>query len=92
MNKTINIDNLKCTGCANSIKKNLNSIKGINDVSVDLEQSSVSIQFIEKDGMIEEVLRTLKSMGYAEAGTSNFVDKAKSYVSCAVGRMTDEVE
>lgn len=67
------------------------SLKGINDVNVDIEHDSISIDLEDQDGLVDEVLRILKSMGYAEEGTSNLLDKAKSYVSCAVGRLSDEV-
>ena len=87
---TLEILNLKCGGCANSIKKGLLSIEGVNDVSVDLDTSKVSID-TTNDSIIKLVKEKLSSMGYPEVGDANTViHKAKSFVSCATGRMTPE--
>lgn len=37
---------------------------------------------------VEEALNTLKKLGYPEKGQNNVVDKAKSYVSCVIGKMS----
>ncbi|MBG7629877.1 MAG: heavy-metal-associated domain-containing protein [Bacteroidetes bacterium] len=87
---TIEILNLKCGGCANSIKKGILTIDGINTVSVDLETSKVTVN--TSNGLIiSKVKQKLSSMGYPEVGDSNtVVHKAKSFVSCATGRMTSD--
>ena len=41
MTTTLEILNLKCGGCANSIKKGILTIEGVTEVSVDLETSKV---------------------------------------------------
>ncbi len=90
MKKIIKIVNLKCGGCANSIKKGLQNIEGVNDVEVELETSKVTVG-IESETVIEEVKKKLTSMGYPEVGDANTViHKAKSFVSCATGRMSSE--
>ena len=90
MIKNIEIVNLKCGGCANSIKKGLQSIEGVNGVDVELETSKVSVD-VENETVVEELKNKLSSMGYPEAGDTNTVlHKAKSFVSCATGRMTSE--
>ena len=83
---TIIIDNLKCGGCANTVTKQLQAIEGVESVHVDLENSAVEI---EKDESVSEesLIKKLSKLGYPPAGTSNFVQKAKSYVSCAIGRL-----
>jgi copper chaperone CopZ len=89
---TLEILNLKCGGCANSIKKGLLSIEGVSDVSVDLETSKVTVD--TKDGsIITKVKNKLATMGYPEVGDSNtIIHKAKSFVSCATGRMSSDSE
>ena len=87
---TVEVLNLKCHGCANTITKGLLSLKGINDVSIDVDNSKVSF-----DSDNEEILKLVKeklaTMGYPEVGDTNtIVHKAKSFVSCATGRMTSE--
>jgi len=90
MNKKIEILNLKCGGCANSIRKGLESIDGINEVSVNLETSEVLVN-TDDERVLLEVKEKLAAMGYPEVGDANtIIHKAKSFVSCATGRMTAE--
>lgn len=90
MKKEIEILNLKCGGCANSIKKGLLTIDGTRDVSVDLENSVVTVD-IADDSLLNLVKEKLSRMGYPEIGDANTIlHKAKSFVSCASGRMTSE--
>lgn len=87
---TIEILNLKCGGCANSIKKGILTIDGIDEVSVDLETSKVTVNTVDEQ-VVLKVKEKLSSMGYPEVGDSNTVlHKAKSFVSCATGRMASE--
>ena len=87
---SIEILNLKCGGCANSIKKGLEQIEGIGAVSVDLETSNVQVETTD-EAVLEQVRTKLSSMGYPEAGDANTVlHKAKSFVSCATGRMSKD--
>jgi copper chaperone len=86
MKSQIQIENLKCGGCAATIKKGLLGIEGINEVEIDLEKSIVSIAS-EKENL-EEIKLKLSKLGYPEVGDANtIVHKAKSFVSCAVGRI-----
>ena len=82
----IKIDNLKCGGCANTVTKQIKAIEGVENVIVDLENSTVAI---EKDDSVtrEFLIEKLSKLGYPEEGTSSLMQKAKSYVSCAVGRL-----
>lgn len=55
-----------------------------------METSKVTIGF-ESEIVIEEVKKKLASMGYPEVGDANtLIHKAKSFVSCAAGRMSSE--
>ncbi len=83
----IKIENLKCGGCANTIKKGISSIEGVTDVDVNVETSVVS--FTADESKIEEVKAKLSKLGYPEVGAENNLGhKAKSFVSCAVGRVS----
>ncbi len=85
---TLEILNLKCGGCANSIKKGILTIEGVDEVSVDLETSKVTVNTVDEQ-LILKVKEKLSSMGYPEVGDANTVlHKAKSFVSCATGKMT----
>ena len=51
-----------------------------------LESSTVEIEKTENVSR-EALMAKLSKLGYPEIGTSNLVQKAKSYVSCAIGRL-----
>lgn len=86
MKAEIQIENLKCGGCAATIKKGILGLQGVNDVNVDVEKSIVSI--VSELENLEEVKLKLAKLGYPEVGDKNTVlHKAKSFVSCAVGRI-----
>lgn len=83
------IQNLKCQGCAKSIAQTLGVFPEIKEVHVDLESSVVSIT-TDADDQREKYEETLTSAGYPPVGADNPLHrKAKSYVSCAIGRMSN---
>ena len=80
------IENLKCGGCAATIKKGLLTINSVKDAEVYVENNSVSVT--TSDNNLQEIKEKLSKMGYPEMGGKNtIVHKAKSFVSCAVGRI-----
>ena len=85
----IHVDNLKCGGCASTIRHRVQELPGIAGVWVDPEAGTVRF---EHDGTTanDEVLTLLHRLGYPEAGTGGTVEKVKSYVSCAIGRIHSE--
>jgi len=88
---TIEILNLKCGGCANTIKKGILTVDGITEVNIELETSKVSVNS-ENESVLRSVKEKLSKMGYPEAGDTNtLIHKAKSFVSCATGRMGEKI-
>lgn len=86
MKAEIQIENLKCGGCAATIKKGVLGLDGVSEVDVDVEKSMVSIS--SNNDNLEEIKLKLSKLGYPEVGDKNTVlHKAKSFVSCAVGRI-----
>ena len=86
MMTVIKIENLKCDGCAATIKKGLLSIENVSDVLVDVANDTVSIT--SENVLIDVIKEKLSKLGYPEVGDKNtIVHKAKSFVSCAVGRI-----
>lgn len=90
--RTIEIVNLKCVGCVNTVKKGLLSLEGIDQVEVDLEASKVTI-FTDEEAVFALAKEKLSKMGYPEIGDANtLLHKAKSFVSCATGKMGVEMK
>ena len=84
--ENIVVDNLKCGGCANSIRQMLLEIDGTVAVEVDEDTATV---FIDHDEVHDHsfFVDKLAWLGYPEMGTTTMLQKAKSYVSCAKGRL-----
>lgn len=91
----IEVENIKCGGCANSIRQQLGTLAGVTAVEVDVVQGKVIVSFSEdNEALREEVLAQLLKMGYPQAGSVRGLSaagaKAKSFVSCAVGKLSDD--
>lgn len=87
MKANIDIENLKCYGCANTITRSLSRTEGVTDVIVDHESNTVSITYAGTTDRREEFAAILKKLGYPEKGHNNTGSAVKSYVSCAIGRI-----
>ena len=90
MLKSFEVENVKCGGCANTLKTKLKESFG--DVQVDLEKMPRVITLDIEDSQIEELKEQLRTLGYPmsddELSTlQTFETKAKSFVSCAIGKM-----
>ena len=80
----IAVENIKCAGCVNSIKTALLKIDGVQNVNIDKDTETVTI-----DGTAEKTIlvQALSKLGYPEKGNNDLMKKAKSYVSCAIGKI-----
>lgn len=95
MEAQIKVDNLKCGGCASTITKQIKAMEGITEVNVLPDEGEVDITYTEQADL-NKVKQKLHDLGYPESGTAEGFDKIssniKSYMSCAVGRLTKEDE
>lgn len=80
----IQVENIKCNGCATSIKNSLLKIDLVDSVEVNIDDEIVSYA---GQADKEIVAKKLADMGYPEKGNNNIIKKAKSYVSCATGKL-----
>ena len=75
-------------GCAAIITDKLNALHGVRQVSVDVDRDLVNVSYTEDTAVRKEISDTLTLLGYPETGTTNnLFEKAKSYISCAIGKM-----
>lgn len=89
MTTEIKVENIKCGGCINSIKTALLKIINVQEVSIDKETEMIHIHSSLPFDRAE-IVNQLKKMGYPETGNNNLMHKAKSYVSCAIGNLTEK--
>ncbi len=85
MQHIIEVENIKCGGCMNSIKNALTKIEGVSEVSIDKETETIEVESTTER---EKLVKILSDLGYPEKGNNTLLKKAKSYVSCAVGKMS----
>jgi copper chaperone CopZ len=92
--KSFLVKNIKCEGCANSIKKALSS--DFDFIEIDLttmpRMVTVDINSVEDERKLKEILIRL---GYPLiddrlSKSAEIKARAKSFVSCAVGKFTLE--
>ncbi len=76
MEHKIKVENIKCSGCVNSIKSALLKINGVNAVEVDIENELITINGDVDSNLI---LNKLTNTGYPEKGNNDFLKKSKSY-------------
>lgn len=83
----LEVENIKCEGCARGIKRELQQLDSDIFIGVDINNGKIKIT---GPGVMNKsvYLNKLKQMGYSEKGLSNILDKAKSYVSCMIGKIT----
>jgi copper chaperone len=70
----------------NSIKTALLKLDGVTEVSIDKEIDTVTVNGTMNR---EDVVNKLNDLGYPEKGNNTLIRKAKSYVNCAIGRMSE---
>ena len=86
MNNQVIIQNLKCGGCAHTIITELDKLEGVSGTAVNEETAEVT--FDAELDKVEAVAKRLDELGYPiENDPNSILKKAKSYVSCAVGRI-----
>jgi copper chaperone len=92
MSLSIHVENIKCGGCANSIKKGLMDEAGVSMVEINVERGMVSIdgENLDRDAIAAHLLK----MGYPESGSAEGIKaataKVKSFVSCAIGKVISD--
>lgn len=85
---TLEIQNLKCGGCSATIQKKLSSLSFVKSLEINVEDSTVQFDALDPEDLAR-VQRKLSEMGYPVNEEPNSLGKkAKSYVSCALGRFS----
>lgn len=92
MTFVVEVENIKCGGCANTISKRLRQIEGVTAAEVDTDTGKIQIQ--GPDSARSLTVSTLAGLGYPEKGSvegmRSLAAKAKSFASCAVGRISND--
>jgi copper chaperone len=81
----IQVENIKCGGCMNSIKNALNQLPLVDEVTIDKDTETITVI---GDVDLTILIEKLNALGYPEKGKNTTLKKAKSYVNCAIGKMS----
>lgn len=85
------IENLKCGGCQTTIRRDL--LKQLNVLAVHIDDSDGSVHVSGEDDMERvHLVSRLERLGYPQRGKNSLSNKAKSYVSCVVGKVLNSGE
>ncbi len=90
MKTTFEVLNVKCGGCAGTLKKSLKDEFGEVEVNLEVEPRQITLDIDQSK--IESLREKLISLGYPMSDEKlDTIQKititAKSFVSCAVGKM-----
>lgn len=86
METIFEVENIKCGGCRNSIKSALLKIDNVDEVTIDEEVDTIVVKGTAER---ETIIAKLNELGYPEKGDNTLFRQAKSYVNCAIGRMSE---
>jgi copper chaperone CopZ len=90
MKQTYEVLNVKCGGCANTLKTKLQEAFGEVEVNLEVEPRQITLDI--EESKLPALRQTLKKLGYPMSdedlsAMEGFSTTAKSFVSCAVGKM-----
>jgi len=93
MKQTFEVKNVKCGGCANTLKKSLLEEFGEVEVNLEVEPRKITLDMDDKDE--EQLKLKLRKLGYPLvtdelSAFSTVTTTAKSFVSCAIGKMDSD--
>ncbi|WP_396211390.1 cation transporter [Flavobacterium sp.] len=88
METIFEVENIKCGGFMNSIKTALLKLKNVEDVTINKEIDTI---FVNGNAEREIIIAKLNELGYPEKGENTLLRQAKSYVNCAIGRMSQTI-
>ncbi|QSZ41831.1 heavy metal transporter [Sulfurimonas aquatica] len=93
MKQNFEVLNVKCGGCANTLKSSLKENFGEVEVNLEVEPRIITLDVSEDK--IPELRVSLKKLGYpmSDEDLTKFEDistTAKSFVSCAIGKINQE--
>jgi len=82
----LDLENLDCEGCANSIRRVLLRQPGVLSVHVEVNSSRVNLS-CEDDFDRMHVVSVLENLGYPPVGRNSMLSMARAKMSCELGKI-----
>jgi copper chaperone len=94
MIQTFELKNVKCSGCARSLK---NKLKDFNDIEIDLSVSPRTLSLEIEDHQIDSLKEILRNSGYPVIDDEltriqEISTLVNSYTSCMIGKIEEKLE
>jgi len=88
--QTYEVINVKCGGCASTLKTSLAKEFGEVEINLEVEPRQITLEI--EESKLPALRQALKKLGYPMSDEDlskleGFTTNAKSFVSCAVGKM-----
>ena len=95
MHYSFEVENIRCSGYANTITMKLTEIDEVRDVHVDVDEKKVivSVDPVSDENIRQTLSEKLAKLGYPEIGaigSNGLMTKATSVVSCAIGKISSK--
>lgn len=92
MKHILKVENVKCSGCANTLRSKLEEKFGKIEVNLEIIPREITLDIDEN--RLNELAEALKGLGYPLSSQKlglidSTTSKAKSFVSCAIGKMDE---
>lgn len=61
---TFNVNGMKCQNCAGHVEKAIQSLAGVNQVSVDLARKTVTVKYDASRTSLKNIVDAIEDQGY----------------------------
>ena len=73
-----NVTGMTCAACSAAVEKNVKKLKGVKNISVNLLQNNMSVEFEEGDLSQEDIIKAVEDAGYGASSTEDTNSDKKS--------------
>lgn len=63
-NTIIKVDGMSCSHCENAVKNAVSSLEGVAEVSVSLDEKTVSVKFDNTKVSLDQIKNEIEEQGY----------------------------
>lgn len=86
----LDLENLDCEGCANSIRRSMLRQPGVLSVHIEVRSSRVNLS-CEDDVDRSHIVSVLEHLGYPALGRNSMLFMARAKLSCELGKLRHQV-
>ncbi|MBG0763567.1 MAG: heavy metal translocating P-type ATPase, partial [Tissierellales bacterium] len=73
-----NVTGMTCAACSAAVEKNVKKLEGVKDISVNLLQNNMNVEFDESVLTQEDIIKAVEDAGYGASSTEDKKSKSKT--------------